>query len=180
MFELQRKTLAEILKEIVAEYSERRKYITVRELIDILTQKYGYKYNYIQICGDDYFRFRDPDLDSLGITYEFLENNDLNYEIFNGNHLTNELLPSCLVFSKEYAKFMESEQARLWHKYIEDTYCQNDSVKDDDDYDDDYDHDYNNIQNDYSIYGGGPTGDLSDDVIDSVFDGDPRNYWNID
>lgn len=32
----------------------------------------------------------------------------------------------------------------------------------------------------YSEYGGGPTGDLSDDFIDDVLGGDPDAYWNID
>lgn len=32
----------------------------------------------------------------------------------------------------------------------------------------------------YSRYGGGPTGDLSDDFINDVLDGDPSMYWNID
>lgn len=32
----------------------------------------------------------------------------------------------------------------------------------------------------YSRYGGGPTGDLSDDFINDVLDGNPDAYWNID
>jgi len=32
----------------------------------------------------------------------------------------------------------------------------------------------------YEMYGGGPTGDLSDDYIDDAFGGDPDAYWNID
>lgn len=32
----------------------------------------------------------------------------------------------------------------------------------------------------YDEYGGGPTGDLSDDFIDDVLDGEPDAYWNID
>lgn len=31
-----------------------------------------------------------------------------------------------------------------------------------------------------SQYGGGPTGDLSDDFINDVLDGNPESYWNID
>jgi hypothetical protein len=32
----------------------------------------------------------------------------------------------------------------------------------------------------YDKYNGGPTGDLSDDFIDDVLDGEPDAYWNID
>ncbi|MCO5275251.1 MAG: hypothetical protein M9900_10065 [Flavobacteriales bacterium] len=32
----------------------------------------------------------------------------------------------------------------------------------------------------YYKYGGGPTGDLSDDFIDDVLGGNPSAYWNID
>ena len=49
---------------------------------------------------------------------------------------------------------------------------------DDDDYDDDYDDD--DYGSSYSRYGGGPTGDLSDDFIDDVLGGEPDAYWNID
>jgi hypothetical protein len=54
---------------------------------------------------------------------------------------------------------------------------------DDDNYEDDWSDDdsfgsYG--QKSFDIYGGGPTGHLSDDFIDNVLDGDPMNYWNID
>lgn len=56
--------------------------------------------------------------------------------------------------------------------------------EDDDDCDDWPDDDYDSLgsygRKSYDMYGGGPTGNLSDDFIDNVLDGDPSNYWNID
>ncbi len=53
---------------------------------------------------------------------------------------------------------------------------------DDNDYvpDDDYDSMGWYWRKSFDMYGGGPTGKLSDDFIDNVLDGDPMNYWNID
>lgn len=55
---------------------------------------------------------------------------------------------------------------------------------DDDDYDDWSDDEYDSFgsygRKSFDMYGGGPTGQLSDDFIDNVLDGDPMNYWNID
>ena len=39
---------------------------------------------------------------------------------------------------------------------------------------------YDDDDDSYDEYGGGPNGDLTDNYIDSVFDGDPSNYWNVD
>jgi len=44
----------------------------------------------------------------------------------------------------------------------------------------DYDDDYDEENGSYSRYGGGPTGELTDDFIDDVLGGEPDAYWNID
>lgn len=60
-------------------------------------------------------------------------------------------------------------------------------VSEEDDYEseyyddhDDYDDPYRNYGRSYDQYGGGPTGELSDDFINDVLDGNPDAYWNID
>jgi hypothetical protein len=47
---------------------------------------------------------------------------------------------------------------------------------------DDYNQDFEEYDDgdSYSKYGGGPTGELSDDFIDDVLGGEPDAYWNID
>ena len=84
------------------------------------------------------------------------------------------------------APLNESEEKGTWDKnsstyrdiYDDDEY--NDEEYDDDDYDD-YSHDYEEPTCDR--YNGSYAQDemrYSDDDIDTIFEGDPETYWNID
>jgi hypothetical protein len=177
--------LVTILKAIVAEHSKQKEYLTEQELVGIL-RKYGY-----DECGNGGCRGNCCDESSrnsciLGINQEFLYENGFNSGIFEGTYINDdppESLPTCLYFYHEHAAEMELNVNRrqdeldfekdyesgCYSNYRNDKSSNNENEDDDD-----------NEGGDYDLYGGGPTGDLTDDLIDSAFDGDPSNYWNID
>ncbi len=162
--EIRRKEFPAIIAEIVAQHSKERNYLTAQQLFDILVKNYGY-YN------PDGNEIPAGSLYSLGITEEFIKMNNFNFGVFDDPVWVDPKIRvrNCLSFTVEFTEWVEDGQ-----EYFEEKYNERFNDRDENEHNSNKDYEVR----DPNIYCYDPADD--DDLIDSAFDGDSRNYWNID